>query len=277
MNQKNIPIVSVVMPVYNAEAYLVQAISSITSQTFPNFELIVIDDGSTDGSAAIISQFAASDDRIIIHTNTKPLGKAGDMAKEKGILHSRGQYIAIMDADDIAKPQRLERQLAFMQLHPDIFLCGSWVEFIDKNDKVFLEWSPDTEHEKIVRNLYFKNSIIHPTFFFRNEKLDEPFYETKYNWYNDYYTQLKLIMKGKRLANVPEILLSYRVSGASTTQTNIKKKVVENFKIRDEIAQFEPTYPSFKHRLYVLAQYIAISYLPEKLVLRFHPIFKKTI
>ncbi len=265
------------MPVYNGEKYLAEAIQSILSQTLSDFEFIIINDGSTDNSASIIQQFSSVDPRIKILTNLHPLGKAGDGAKEMGIGVAKAPYIAIMDADDIAKPSRLERQLAFMQEHPDVFLCGSWAEYIDGNGNVFLDWKPFTEHDQIIRVLYFKNSIIHPTFFFRNDLGGEPFYETKYNWFNDFYSQLKWIKKGKRLANVPEILLLYRVSGSSTTQTNIKNKVMEYFKIRNEVAQYGPARPSLYHRVLILMQYIGITYLPEKLILRFHPIFKKTI
>lgn len=277
MTTSDTPLVSVIMPVYNGERFLAEAIESVLNQTFPAFELIIINDGSTDGTADLIGKFAKADSRISVLTNPKPLGKAGDLAKEQGIQHAQGQYIAIMDADDVAKPLRLERQLAYMDAHSDLFLCGSWAEYVDDKGSVFLDWKPDTEHEEIVRNLYYKNSIIHPTFFFRNQLNNEPFYETKYNWYNDFYTQLKLIKQGKRLANVPEVLLSYRVSGQSSTQTGIKKKVREYFQIRSEVAQFAPTRPSLVHRAIVLAQYMAITYLPEKWVLRFHPIFKKTI
>jgi hypothetical protein len=132
-------------------------------------------------------------------------------------------------------------------------------------------------HEQIVKNLYSKNSIIHPSFFFRNPFSNVGFYETKYEYYNDYYTQFQLIKNGKKLTNIPEILLTYRVSGISTTQSNIKKKVLEYFKIRDEIANYPPCKPSPLQRFLVYLQYLAISYLPEKLVLRFHPIFRKTI
>ena len=271
------PLVSVIMPVYNGERYLAQAIDSILVQSHAHFELIIVNDGSTDTTATILDQFMATDGRIRVLTNAEPMGKAGDLAKELGIRHAKGEYVAIMDADDIAKSQRLKQQLAYMQAHPEVFLCGAWAEYIDGNGAVFLDWKPDTEHEQIVRNLYYKNSIIHPTFFFRNEAGSAPFYETKYTWYNDYYTQLKLIRQGKKLANVPEILLSYRVSGNSSTQTGIKKKVHEYFRIRQEVARYTPTRPSLVHRLIVLAQYVAITYLPEKWVLRYHPIFKKTI
>ncbi|MFD2572373.1 glycosyltransferase family 2 protein [Spirosoma soli] len=277
MDQKNTPLVSVIMPVYNGERYITEAVNSILNQTYSYFELIIINDGSTDNTATILDQFATADGRIHVLTNPKPMGKAGDLAKELGIQHAKGQFIAIMDADDISKPQRLERQLDFLNTHPDIFLCGAWAEYIDGNGSVFLDWKPDTEHTQIVSNLYLKNSIIHPTFFFRNIVRQKPFYETKYTWYNDYYTQLKLIKEGKKLANVPEVLLSYRVSGDSSTQTGIKKKVNEYFQIRKEVAQYGPTRPSLMQRLVVLAQFIGITYLPEKLVLRFHPIFKKTV
>ncbi len=271
------PLVSVIMPVYNGERYLAQAVESILSQSYSHFELIIINDGSTDSTPAILSQFMATDGRIRLLTNSKPLGKAGDLAKELGIQQAKGEYIAIMDADDVAKPQRLKQQLAYMQAHPEVFLCGAWAEYIDGDGAVFLDWKPDTEHREIVQNLYYKNSIIHPTFFFRNEAGNQPFYETKYTWYNDYYTQLRLIRQGKKLANVSQVLLSYRISGNSSTQTGIKKKIHEYFQIRQEVAQYKPTRPSVVHRLIVFAQYVAITYLPEKWVLRYHPIFKKTI
>ncbi|MEP7197123.1 MAG: glycosyltransferase family 2 protein [Saprospiraceae bacterium] len=270
-------LVSVVMPVYNTEQYLEEAIHSILNQTFTEFEFIIINDGSTDGSAAIIERFQMQDQRIRVLTNKSPLGKAGDLAKEMGIKNTSAQYIAIMDADDISKPQRLQKQFDFMESNPKIFLCGSWAEYIDRNGDIFLDWKPDTEHKEIVRKLYFKNSIIHPSFFFRNPKNEVQFYETKYQWYNDYYTLFHLIKKGKVLANIPEILLTYRISGNSTTQANIKKKVMEYFKIRDEIATYSPCRPSWIQRFYVFAQYLAIAYLPEKLVLSFHPIFKKAL
>jgi glycosyltransferase involved in cell wall biosynthesis len=275
--QQESPLVSVVMPVYNARKFLAKAISSIISQSLANFELIIINDGSTDGSPEIINSFASTDKRIHVISNPSPLGKAGDAAKELGIKMSKGKYIAIMDADDTAMPNRLEVQYNFMEAHPDIFLCGSWAEYIDANDEKFLEWKPAIDHDQIVNKLYLKNSIMHPTFFFRNENLPTPFYEAKYEWYNDYYTQLKLIKLGKRLANVPHFLLSYRVSGSATTQSNIKNKALEYFDIRKEIAGYSACKPSLTDRAKVFAQYVAIKYLPEKIVLRFHPIFKKTI
>ena len=271
------PKISVVMPVYNGERFLKEAIDSILNQTTTDFEMILINDGSTDGTGQIIARYQEQDERIHTITNTKPLGKAGDLAKEMGIQRAKGAYIAIMDADDVARPNRLERQLAFLETHPDVFLCGAWANYIDATGAVFRTWKPDLDHAQICRNLYWKNAIMHPTFFFRNEPSSGPFYETKYTWYNDYYTQLKLIKQGKKLANVPEILLSYRVSGQSSTQSGIKKKVLEYFEIRREIAQYPATKPSLSARLIVLAQYLAVYFLPEKWLLRFHPVFKKTI
>ncbi|RAJ98157.1 glycosyltransferase involved in cell wall biosynthesis [Larkinella arboricola] len=271
------PTVSVILPVYNGDRFLSEAIESILGQTSTDFELLIINDGSTDQSGQICEKYLSTDHRIRLLTNSKPLGKAGDQAKEMGMQHARGRFIAIMDADDVAKPQRLERQTAFLEAHPDVFLCGSWAEYIDQNGTVFRDWKPDTEHGRIVRNLYWKNSIMHPTFFFRNDPSVFPFYETKYTWYNDYYTQLKLIKQGRKLANVPEILLSYRVSGQSSTQSGIKKKVLEYFQIRDEIARYPATRPDLRSRMIVQAQQLAVAGLPEKWLLRFHPVFRKTI
>lgn len=262
------------MPVYNCDLFVSQAIESILSQTMREFEFLIINDGSTDNSAAIINTYI-SDPRIKIFTNNKALGKAGDAAKEIGISHAKGKYIAIMDADDIALVNRLERQFEFMEANADVFLCGSWANYIDNRGEIFHEWKPVITHEQIVSEMALKNSIMHSTFFFRNDEGVKPFYETKYVNYNDYYTQFKLIKQGKKLANIPEILMTYRVSGESTTQNNAAQKLKEYFKVRREISNYPLTKATFIQKLKILIQTIAIYYLPSKLVLSLHPVFKK--
>src|SRR5882757_806020 len=121
------PKISVIMPVLNGGEYVAQAISSILAQSFQNFELIVVDDGSKDASAAIVSSF--SDPRIRLIRNPQRLGIP--VSLNRGIATARGEYIARMDSDDISMPERLVIQHEFLELNPVVQLCGTWAKHID--------------------------------------------------------------------------------------------------------------------------------------------------
>ena len=125
------PLVSVVMPTYNGERFLRPAIAGILNQTFADFELIVIDDGSTDTTPRILAVFKQKDDRVIVLTNEHNLGIAG--ATNRGLAAARGEYIALQDHDDISLPYRLQTQIDFLHSHPDIALVASAVTIIDEN------------------------------------------------------------------------------------------------------------------------------------------------
>ena len=112
------------MPAYNAEKYINEAIDSILAQTFTDFEFIIIDDGSTDSTCAIVESY--SDSRIRFFKNEHNLGVAATL--NRGLDLARGEYIARMDADDISLPTRFEKQAAYMDSHPDVVVCGTGVE-----------------------------------------------------------------------------------------------------------------------------------------------------
>ncbi len=119
------PVITVVMPVYNGEEYLAEAFESILNQTFTDFEFIIVDDGSEDGSAEIIRAFAARDQRIRLLQHERNRGEPS--ARNSGIAAATGQYIAAMDCDDISLPQRLEKQVNHLQSHPNIGVVGTFL------------------------------------------------------------------------------------------------------------------------------------------------------
>ena len=211
------PLISVVMPVYNREQYLKESIESILNQTFSDFEFIVVDDQSTDSSWRIIQEYAAKDSRIVAVKNT---GKKGCFsARNCGHRLAKSKYIAVMDSDDIALPNRLQTQFDFMECHPDIGVCGSWAKtFGDKNEIM----KALQNHEEIRDFNFFYCPMIHPSVIFRNT--NTILYSEDHASAQDYDLWSRMIDK-LNFANIPEILLLYRVHNE---QIGVAKKAEQD-------------------------------------------------
>lgn len=161
----NATLVSVIMPVYNAEKYIAESIESILHQSYSNFEFLIFDDGSTDNSKEIISRYAARDKRIIAFYSSINLGYVVHL--NKGILEARGELIARMDSDDISLPDRILCQVEFLKTNPDVSLVGSSTIRIDENGS---ELGVDRRHvlpDVLLWQSFFTNPLAHPTVMFR--------------------------------------------------------------------------------------------------------------
>lgn len=169
MTQLN-ALVSVVMPVYNALPWLKEAVDSILSQTYPNLELVVVDDCSTDGSLAVLNEYAQRDSRVRVIENAVNSGVPASL--NKGIELSRGTYIARMDADDISEPQRLEVQAAHLESHPECGVVGSWIHRMRQKGDVRLKTFP--EHDQDLKlMLMFECCFSHPAVMIRKSALKD--------------------------------------------------------------------------------------------------------
>src|SRR6202041_1354445 len=157
--QTTTPAISVLMPTYNGERFLRPAIESILNQTFPNFELIVIDDGSTDNTPHILSEF--NDTRLTVLTNPKNSGIAA--ATNRALSAARAEYIALQDHDDISLPHRLQTQLDFLNTHPEIALVGSAATLIDQNGIPYAEFPLPCEEIDIKWRLLVVGDAFHYT------------------------------------------------------------------------------------------------------------------
>ena len=208
------PDITVLMPVYNAEKYLREAISSILQQTFTRFELLVIDDGSADASVQIIRSF--HDPRIRFVQNEKNMGISATL--NKGIGLSRTELIARMDADDISYPDRLEKQYAFFLQHPDCALLSTWARMVDKNKNPV-----KTERWRSAYyyyNLNFECWIYHPTVMYkRSAVMDVGMYSTVYAEDHNLWWQLS---RKYRMYNLPEVLVDYRLTDESLCRVTKK-------------------------------------------------------
>ncbi|ABY46368.1 MULTISPECIES: glycosyltransferase family 2 protein [Bacillus] len=222
------PKITVLMPVYNGEKYLRESVDSILNQTFTNFELLIINDGSTDSSMEILNSY--NDARIRIVTNEENLRLIKTL--NKGIDLATGEYIARMDCDDIADPKRLEIQLQYMEKHPDVAVCGTGVKVIDQNRKPWqISGSPD-----LIRNcLYVRSCMIHPSVMMRTEFLKENniYYDLNYLHAEDYELFQRLSEKYK-VVNLEEPLLNYRWSETSVSSLNASDQEVMAAKISTE-------------------------------------------
>jgi glycosyltransferase involved in cell wall biosynthesis len=209
------PLVTVLMPVYNGEKYLREAIESILNQTFSDFEFLILDDGSTDNSLDIIQSY--KDSRIRVVQNDENLRLIATL--NKGIQLAQGEYIARMDCDDISLPKRLERQVEFMNLNPDVGICGSWVKTIGEK-KGYL-WNFPTSFSEIKTKLLFRCTFAHPSIMIRKSMF------TKHNlYYDSNYLHAEDFELWQRsceyfsLRNIPEVLLKYRILSSSISHSN---------------------------------------------------------
>ena len=209
----NYPKVTVLMPVYNAEKYVGEAIESILNQTFRDFEFLIINDGSTDSSLDVVQYY--KDPRIKLVNNEKNLGLSNTL--NKGIDLAQGEYLARMDADDISLRERLKKQVGFMDSHPDIGICGSWIQIFDELGNRNIGYYPPS-HDELLCSLFYNSCFAHPTVMIRRQIIEESYmrFDGTYCPAEDYYFWLNLL-KITNGANLQEILLRYRLSKTQMT------------------------------------------------------------
>jgi glycosyltransferase involved in cell wall biosynthesis len=220
------PKITVLLPVYNAAQFLRQAIDSILSQTFSDFELLIVNDGSTDSSAEIISSY--SDSRIRVLKNEKNIGLIASL--NRGIAETKGKYIARMDADDISLPDRLQQQVTKMESDPGIAVLSSFVDFMNVDGDITGTWSTDREatSESEIRKLMMRtNCIAHPTVMMRTDVIRKYLFNPKRKGSEDWDLWMRLLASGHRIAKLPEVLLNYRVHPGSVTASDKQEDVLE--------------------------------------------------
>ncbi len=201
------PLVSVVLPVYNCEQYLGEAIESILNQTFASFEFIIIDDGSKDRSAEVMKEF--QDERIrIVHQPNQGLAAT----LNRGISQARGQYIARQDQDDLSYPERLARQVAHMEAHPDCVLLGTWAQILEVDRAVDRFHRHPVDEAELRYLMLFNNPFVHSSVMLRKQAVQQVGgYTTDPERQppEDFELWSRLSRVGQ-VANIGEVLLAYR-------------------------------------------------------------------
>jgi glycosyltransferase involved in cell wall biosynthesis len=208
------PKVSVVMPAFNAAAYLDQSIQSILNQSFQDFEFIIINDGSSDDTKLIVNEYEKLDVRIrAFHEHHEGMIAALD----RGCELARGEYIARMDADDVSFAYRLQRQVEYMEKHPRVGVVGSWI-CIEKNGLAAGTWCPPTSPNVLKWTMFFGVCVAHPSVLMRREVISRlAFYRPAAVHGEDVDLWLRASAITE-FGNVPEVLLKYRVWERSASQ-----------------------------------------------------------
>jgi len=212
------PLVSVILPVFNAEKYLNEAVDSILAQTFTDFELIAINDGSTDNSGKILQNYAQHDSRIRIFSREN---KGLPETLNELIDLARGAWIARMDADDIALPNRLERQLAWLS-QTDADICGSWAQRFDAFDRRLV--CPSQSDKTLKIELLFHCPLVHPSIMMRRSIATSLYYDTFWDKAEDYDLWVRAAESNCRMTNVPEVLLFYRLHSGQTSSKYVDRQ-----------------------------------------------------
>lgn len=225
------PLVSVFIPVYNSEEYIKDALNSIVTQSYTNLEIIIVDDCSTDQSVEIINSFQDSRIRLLRNEENKGI----PYNRNLGLKESKGKYMAIMDADDIALPNRIEEQVAFMENHLDIDAIGTYYEMF--GGKVSRTFKPNyISPEEIKIQLLFFSQIGNPTAMVRLSTIKEHHitYNPNYFVAQDYDMWVQISKVGK-LHILPEVLLKYRTGHSNITKKSQEEKALKRKKIIDSI------------------------------------------
>lgn len=223
------PLVSVLMPAYNAQSTVRQAVTSLLRQTFEDFEIVAVDDGSSDRTTSILAE--TNDPRLRLiqlpHAGLIP-------ALNAGLAECRGELIARMDADDYCHPERLRLQVEYMRQHPEVSVCGCLVRSFPRNNVKagFLKYetwlNSLVTHEEIARDMFVESPLAHPSVMMRGGDLRDLGGYREMGWPEDYDLWLRFFAAGKRFGKAPRVLLFWREWADRLTFTDSRYSL-ENF------------------------------------------------
>ncbi|HKR03939.1 MAG TPA: glycosyltransferase [Bacteroidia bacterium] len=235
---EKLPVVSIVMPCYNAEKYFVEAIESIINQTYKNLEIVLVNDGSTDGTSELLNKYAREVSQIKIISNEKNLGLIASL--NKGVAAATGEYIARMDADDISVSDRIEKIMnVFFQI-PEVEVVSAANFMISLKGKILLQTVPKATRIKALKFVsFFSTPIVHACVIVKSNVFKENVFNPDYIHSEDYELFSRLIFQGVKMYNLKDPLYYIRINPDSvsfkyekiqvSTHTKISKQNIENY------------------------------------------------
>ena len=227
---KNVPLVSVVMPVYNSEKHVGSAIESVLRQTFKVFEFIIVDDCSIDGSLEIIKKYSKKDKRIVIMKNSQNLGISE--SRNAGLARAKGQLVMNMDHDDICAPGRMRLQAQYLKQHPDVGIVGSDIDVINDDGKLIGERSFPKDDLAIRKMLMQYSPFAHPSTMIRSTAYARAGkYAKAFEPADDYELYFR-VGKFFKFGNLPAHLLKHRIHRSATTMKRARLLIYKTLKAK---------------------------------------------
>lgn len=221
-------LISVITPIYNREKYLPECINSILSQSYKNFEFILIDDKSTDGTSEIIKYYASRDSRIIVLENDKNIGATASF--NRGLAISKGKYVARMDSDDISFPTRLQKQICIFQLWSNLDVLGTGAILIDRDGNIIGKKQFPSTNQEIKEILNSGVPVFDPSVMIKSNVLKESGgFDERLAPADDYHLWLTLFKKKKIIANIQEYLIKYRIHDNNLSKLSSKEQLEKSF------------------------------------------------
>jgi glycosyltransferase involved in cell wall biosynthesis len=265
------PVVSVVMPVYNTAHFLPETIESILDQTHRNIEFFIVDDASPDDSWQVIEAYARKDSRIVAIRNEVNVGVV--RTRNTGVALASGKYVALMDGDDVALPERISRQIEFLEANPEFGACGSNIYEIDAAGKLRRTVTFPADDAEIKRSFFFITPVRHSTLMVRKECFD------RLGLYGDMPEELDLLMRiGRtyRIANLQECLVKYRVHGNNYILTDHRTIIRWTLRTRRKaVKSYGYKMPALGYVSYVATWFM--QFLPPRTVFRLFYALRKAV
>lgn len=254
VQDENSPLVSVIIPCYNTEKYVEQAVRSIMEQTYTNLEILCCDDCSTDGTFAILQKLAAEDSRVKLfknETNQKIVKTLNFLVSE-----SSGEYIARMDADDISLPERLEKQVLFLQKNLNVGFCGCNAFHINEADKIIGKSHLPKSSDDTKLFLPYYSTFYHPTVMACAKIFKQNLYNENFLYAEDYELWCRLIFeKGIRGANLGEYLFKYRINRQGISRKNAERQVCATVRAIDKYVVMPVEESEFHKNIFFLHEH----------------------
>ena len=222
------PIVSVIMPVYNAEKYVGEALASLVRQTFDNFEILVVDDGSTDSSIKVVE--GSDDPRVRIVRHSRNCGLAA--ARNTGLVAARGAYIAWLDADDVCHPSRILDQVKYLESNADLAMCGTWIKTFGRNAGE--QWRYPTDDSTVRATMLFNCAFATSSVMLRRNVLsnNDVWFDASFPLAEDYDLWERLL-RIARAGNIPRSYVSYRLHIGQTSANAIMRMRLGKWRVQE--------------------------------------------
>jgi glycosyltransferase involved in cell wall biosynthesis len=273
-NQLHVPKISVLIPVYNTGKYLPQCLESVLNQTFTDFEIIAVDDGSNDNSLSILQEFSRKDPRIRVYPNETNRGVSYSL--NRALQYAAAPLIARVDSDDVMIKERFEKQYAYLQAHPECIVLGGQAIYINEQGELGGSSTFPLTDEKIKHSFFNFQAIADPTVMMNRARIPQEVFYFKEDLISseglDLYFRL---MEYGKFANLSDVLILYRQRAGSLVSTDLKRTFRYIYRVRQAAIREYGIKPPFGAGMVTFLQKMVVAVFPFGMLVKLHELVKR--